>query len=144
MLFLAPVFLREPGGNLYPAIFEKIKAQGNPVVAVDIPSGINGNTGQADPNALKADITVTFHRKKLGHVLGFPGIEYCGDIIAREIGIIDGFEYTARENHPDLWSAALPRPGKEAHKYTRGMAVIYGAPELTGATRLAAESCASG
>lgn len=46
------------------------------------------------------------------------------------------------ENVPGLWAAKLPRPGKGDHKYTRGLALIYAAPELTGATRLAAEACA--
>lgn len=46
------------------------------------------------------------------------------------------------QNTPDLWRAHMPKPAKGAHKYTRGHAVICGAQELTGATRLAAEACA--
>lgn len=46
------------------------------------------------------------------------------------------------ENVPGLWASKLPHPKPDDHKYTRGLAFIYGAPELTGATRLAAESCA--
>ena len=45
-------------------------------------------------------------------------------------------------NSPSLWKTKLPRPEKDGHKYDRGLALIYGAPELTGATRLAASSCA--
>ena len=122
-------------------VFKKLKLQGNVVIAVDIPSGVNGDIGQADPHMLKADMSVTFHRKKIGHVLG-QGVEYSGDVVVREIGITDDFEYIALENHPDLWLEFFPRLEKESHKYKRGHAVIYGAPELTGATRLVAESCA--
>ncbi|MGN7437171.1 MAG: NAD(P)H-hydrate epimerase [Alcanivorax sp.] len=120
-------------------VFKQI--EGNEIIAVDIPSGINGNTGAADPNALRADITVTFHRKKLGHVL-YPGAQYCGHIITKDIGITDDFEYSAIENTPDLWIKDFPLKKADTHKYHYGHALIYGAPELTGATRLAATACA--
>ena len=121
------------------SIFKKI--EGNEMIAVDTPSGIDGNTGAADPHALRADITVTFHRKKLGHAL-YPGAQYCGHIITKDIGITDDFEYSAIENTPDLWIKDFPFKKAETHKYHYGHALIYGAPELTGATRLAATACA--
>ena len=120
------------------ACFEKIE---QPVVAVDIPSGVNGDTGDADPHTLKAVHTITFHRKKLGHVL-YPGAGYCGQVIERDIGITADFAFEAWENHPDLWLEHFPQKNAEAHKYDFGHALIYGAPELTGATRLAASACA--
>lgn len=120
-------------------IFKQTKD--NEVIAVDIPSGIDGNTGATDPNTLRADITVTFHRKKLGHVL-FPGAGYCGHIIVKDIGITDDFDYSALENTPDLWIKDFPFKTADAHKYHYGHALIYGAPALTGATRLAAAACA--
>lgn len=120
-------------------VFKQI--EGNEIIAVDIPSGIDGNTGAADPHALRADITVTFHRKKLGHAL-YPGAQYCGHIIIKDIGITDDFEYSAIENTPDLWIKDFPFKKADTHKYHYGHALIYGAPELTGATRLAATACA--
>ena len=111
-----------------------------PVVAVDIPSGINGDTGAADPNTLHAECTLTFHRKKLGHVLQ-PGASFCGDVRVVDIGITADYESEALENHPDLWLADIPSKAKTGHKYDSGMAHIYGAPKLTGATRLASEAC---
>lgn len=122
-------------------VFKGIKNQENSVLAVDIPSGVNGNMGTVDLCTLKADVTVTFHRKKLGHML-YPGVKYCGEILVKDIGIMNDFEYTALENHPDLWADKIPHKKAQSHKYDYGHAVIYGAPELTGATRLAAESCA--
>lgn len=121
------------------SLFQNIKTCAKKVLAVDIPSGVNGNTGEVSPHALKAQITVTFHRKKIGHVL-YPGRGYCGEVLVRDIGIDQEFEHTAIENTPDLWAAQIPAYAPDAHKYSRGHALIYGAPELTGATRLAAEA----
>ena len=122
-------------------VFERINRQGNSVVAVDISSGVNGDSGAVDPHALRAGFTVTFHRKKLGHVL-YPGAGHCGAVRVADIGITQNLEYSALENHPDLWRSHLPEKRADQHKYDYGMACIYGAPDLTGATRLAAEGCA--
>ncbi|MCB1721956.1 MAG: NAD(P)H-hydrate dehydratase, partial [Alphaproteobacteria bacterium] len=113
----------------------------SPIVAVDIPSGVNGDSGVADAHALRADYTITFHRKKLGHVL-YPGARLCGAVEIADIGITADFEYEALENHPDLWLAALPCKDPGGHKYDSGLAQVFGAPKLTGATRLASEACA--
>ncbi len=118
--------------------FDKVRV---PVVAVDIPSGVNGDTGMVDVHTLRATHTITFHRKKLGHVLQ-PGAEYCGDIQVVDIGITAGFTHETLENHPDLWFSQIPCKSAGEHKYNSGLAQIYGAPKLTGATRLAAEACA--
>ncbi len=126
-------------------IFAKIREAGLPVVAVDISSGVNGNTGVADPHTLQACRSVTFFRKKLGHVFS-PGAGLCGGVSIHDIAIPDKVleqtGFAAMENTPDIWKDQLPRLSAEGHKYNRGHAVILGAPELTGATRLAAESCA--
>ena len=120
------------------ACFEKINGD---VVAVDIPSGVQGDTGEADPHTLKALHTVTFHRKKLGHLL-YPGAGYCGQVKVVDIGIAADFEFEALENHPDLWLKQFPQKTADVHKYDFGHVLIYGAEELTGATRLAASACA--
>ena len=66
-------------------IFKKINKSKNPVVSVDIPSGVCSNTGEILGNAVKADCTVTFHRKKIGHVIGF-GKQFCGKLKVVDIG----------------------------------------------------------
>ncbi|CAA6603248.1 conserved hypothetical protein [Rhodospirillaceae bacterium LM-1] len=117
---------------------EVVEALAVPVVAVDVPSGVSGDTGQVLGAAPKADLTVTFFRKKPGHCL-MPGRELCGHIIVADIGIpdvvLDSIRPTAFENGPGLWQ--LPEVGTNAHKYTRGHALILGG-EMTGAARLAA------
>ena len=52
-------------------VFRKINQSKNPVVSVDIPSGVCSNTGEILGSAIKADFTITFHRKKIGHIIGF-------------------------------------------------------------------------
>jgi len=122
-------------------LFEKIRTRKIPVIAVDMPTGINTTTGTADPNTLKATLTVTFCRKKIGHLL-LPGKIYCGKIIVADIGITDtiveSLNTTCFENNPALWLKTFPLPDAEGHKYARGHAVIYGGEKRTGAACLAA------
>ncbi|NBB16296.1 NAD(P)H-hydrate dehydratase [Caulobacter sp. SLTY] len=114
-------------------------SHGHPqVIAVDIPSGIDGNTGQPrGDTAFRADLTVTFHRRKLGHVLQ-PGAAACGQIQVADIGL--GLTPSQLiENTPDLWRRAMPFPTPATHKHSRGRAVVVGGDGLhTGAARLSA------
>lgn len=118
-----------------------MNASGIPVAAVDMPSGIDGDSGQILGAAPKAQLTVTFFRKKPGHLL-FPGRLYCGELLLADIGIPDTVLQTIApslaENLPALWASRLPWPGQGDHKYTRGHLLICGGAELTGAARLAA------
>ncbi|GAB4353406.1 MAG: NAD(P)H-hydrate dehydratase [Oricola sp.] len=112
------------------------------VVAVDLPSGVNGDSGADLGGALAADTTVTFFRKKPGHLL-FPGRALCGNLVVADIGVRDGVFADHGpdifENGPALWRRALPRPDAEWHKYSRGhVAVFSGGRHATGASRLAA------
>ena len=60
---------------------------GTAVIAVDLPSGVSGLSGKALGAAVRADLTVTFFRKKPGHLL-YPGRELCGETIVAQIGIV--------------------------------------------------------
>ena len=117
-----------------------------PVVAVDLPSGVSGDSGKVLGKAFRADITVTFARKKPGHLL-LPGRERCGEIVLADIGI--GDDIIARlavatfENMPALWLRDFPVPAVDAHKYKRGhVGVFSGGPSATGAARLSAMAAA--
>lgn len=124
----------------------RIREVGCAVLAVDLPSGVSGRDGQVLGDALTADRTVTFFRKKPGHLL-YPGRQLCGAITVIDIGIPDGVLETIGirlwENDPTIWQQHLPRPDATSHKYQRGhVAVLTGGPSSTGAARLAAEGAA--
>lgn len=112
-----------------------------PVVAVDVPSGLDGDTGKPMGEVcVRADLTVTFFRKKPAHVL-MPGREKCGTIVVADIGIEDKVLETVRtqmfENGPALWRYPWPDPA--GYKYSRGHCVVVSGPaDATGAARLAA------
>ncbi len=136
--------LARPLDAAFGPIFDAIESAGGPVVAVDLPSGLSGLTGRADGPCPKADLTVTFVRKKPGHLLE-PGRSLCGEVVVAGIGIADSV-VGARdllENLPSLWTEALPSPSTDAHKYARGhVAVFSGPPTATGAARLSALAAA--
>ena len=110
-------------------------------VAVDIPSGVHGDSGEILGDAPKAAVTVTFFRPKPGHFL-MPGRELTGALVVADIGIPDGVLKDIKPqtyvNGPDLWLQEFPWPDAAGHKYSRGHAVVWGGPEMTGAARLAA------
>jgi NAD(P)H-hydrate epimerase len=116
-----------------------------PVVAIDIPSGIAGDSGgPLGDVAVKANLTVTFFRKKPAHLL-LPGRQDCGEVVLADIGIPDAALDLIRpnqfENGPALWGADYPWPQAGAHKYARGHCVVVSGPaHATGAARLAARA----
>lgn len=118
---------------------EMLNAGDCPVVSIDVPSGLHGDTGRPLGDVcVKADLTVTFFRKKPAHVL-MPGRALCGEIVVADIGIPDAAAAGVKlfENGPALWS--YPWPRAEAHKYARGHCVVVSGPaHATGAARLAA------
>jgi ADP-dependent NAD(P)H-hydrate dehydratase / NAD(P)H-hydrate epimerase len=115
-----------------------------PIVAIDVPSGLMGNTGEAF-GAVASDLTVTFFRKKPGHLL-LPGRQLCGETIVADIGIpasvLEEIAPSTFENDPSLWRAALPTLLHGGNKYTRGHALINGGYPMTGAARLSARAAA--
>jgi hydroxyethylthiazole kinase-like uncharacterized protein yjeF len=124
------------------ALIEGMNAQGAPIFAVDLPSGINGTSGAVMGVAVNATRTVTFFRQKPGHLL-LPGRLHCGAIAVADIGIpatvLSRIAPQTFANAPPLWRPAFPVPVPAGHKYDRGHAVVVSGPSWsTGAARLAA------
>ena len=119
-----------------------------PCIAVDIPSGIHGDSGQilgeSDAGiAPKAQLTVTFFRKKPAHLL-LPSRIYCGEVVVADIGIpaavVEQIAPKTWENAPVLWRKLMPWPQPSDHKFSRGYLVVCGGGVMTGAARLAARA----
>lgn len=123
-------------------IFRRLNDRQTPVLAVDMPSGVAGDTGAALGEALRADVTITFHCRKPGHLL-LPGRSLCGELVIADIGLNASLPgenpAVCWHNTPSLWATALPRPAVGGHKYDRGHALVLSGPKWrTGAARLAA------
>ncbi len=134
-------FSRELDGDAAAAV-QACRAAGARVVAIDVPSGVDGTTGEAGDDAFTATLTVTFVRPKPGHLLQ-PGRRFCGEVVVADIGIGDDVirEVGSRlnSNAPSLWLADFPVPVDDTHKYRRGhVAVFSGGIAATGAARLSA------
>ncbi len=126
------------------AMIEAMNAAGAPVIAVDLPSGINGTSGAVMGVAVKATRSVTFFRRKTGHLL-LPGRLHCGRVEVADIGIpssvLSTIKPAAFANGPQLWGRAFPVPRPDGHKYSRGHAVVVsGGLSTTGAARLVARA----
>jgi len=124
------------------AMIEAMNANGAPIIAADLPSGINGTSGQVMGVAVRASHTVTFFRRKTGHLL-MPGRLYSGALEVADIGIpasvLDLIKPATFVNEPVLWRAKFPVPRPDGHKYSRGHAVIVsGGLSTASAARLAA------
>jgi hydroxyethylthiazole kinase-like uncharacterized protein yjeF len=120
-----------------------VAGAGTPVLAVDLPSGIDGRTGRVLGAAFAAQRTITFMTRKPGHLL-LPGREFCGKLEVLDIGIPGRIVRSearsgVAENGPGQWAGRLPSPGEETHKYMRGhLAVFSGEATKTGAARMSA------
>ncbi|MFA7439995.1 MAG: NAD(P)H-hydrate dehydratase [Sphingomonadaceae bacterium] len=120
-------------------IVARCNACPTPVLAIDMPSGVDSDTGAILGIAIHAEKTVSFHTAKPGHLL-VPGRDYCGELIVADIGLPSTPTILVR-NTPPLWRAEFPVPGAETHKYARGGAIIWSGGELhTGAARLTARA----
>jgi hydroxyethylthiazole kinase-like uncharacterized protein yjeF len=121
-------------------VLKAIEAAGLPLVAVDVPSGLSGDTAKpVGDYAPVCTATVTFHRKKPAHVLT-TGRQYCGEVVLADIGLLPG-RAEVRENTTGLWQAQIPWPGPLVHKHVRGrMMIVSGPAWSTGAARLASRA----
>src|SRR5437762_2781610 len=120
------------------ALIERINGAGAPVVAVDIPSGVNASTGEVAGAAVNADLTVTMHGPKVGLAVA-PGRFHAGEIAVADIGL-----ETAETEHrlvtPEIL-AEVPRRSSRDNKYTAGhVLVVGGSRGMTGAPALAARA----
>lgn len=126
------------------AMIDRIHAVELPVLAVDMPSGIDGRTGAVRGGALKAHLTVTFMALKPGQLL-LPGRDDCGRVEIADIGIparfIADHESTIEINGPHIWARHARPKGSGGHKYSHGALVVFsGSASHTGAARLSAAS----
>lgn len=138
--------LSRPLDGAAAVLVERVAAARRPVLAVDLPSGLSGDTGEVLGSpagaAIRATETVTFFRLKPGHLL-MPGRERCGTVTLADIGIdatvLDAIAPTLFHDGPDLWARHYPKPTAAGHKYTRGHLLTVSGPLPTlGAARLSA------
>lgn len=125
-------------------IVASVNLRGAPVLAVDVPSGLDGTTGRSLGPVIEADATVTFFRAKPGHVL-VPGRHLANDVRVADIGIPDTVLDTIHPktflNHPWLWHDTFPEYGLDHHKYDRGHSLVVSGPaHRTGAARMGARA----
>jgi NAD(P)H-hydrate epimerase len=126
----------------YAALFRAFNDQLVPTLAVDIPSGVCGDTGRVDPVAVRADSTVTVGLPKRGLLLP-PGRDFVGDLTVVDIGFHDEIILAHAPDHhyllPDTYASLLPERPSDVHKYRCGCVLIFagsrafgGAAVLTG------------
>lgn len=137
--------LSRPVDGMPARIVEAVNNRKIPCVAVDMPSGIYGDSGAVLGIAPRCTLTVTFCRLKRGHLL-LPGPEFCGEVLVADIGISDDvvaeLAPAVAVNSPSVWFDRLRRPAAADHKYSRGQALVVGGAKMTGAARLAARAAA--
>ncbi len=126
------------------AVLSHLAQHGVPVVAIDVPSGVWGDTGQAQ-GAVAANLTVTFFRRKPAHLL-MPARALCGEVRVCDIGVPEAVLPALRvqtwANAPALWRAVFPALSEAGHKYHRGHAWVWGGGQMTGAARLSSLAAA--
>lgn len=133
--------------GVYEKVIHDMNESGARIYALDIPSGVNGSTGDIMGTAIHADCTITFGVNKLGLVL-YPGAEQAGEVIVADIGFPkESVRAIAPENYyyelSDLWENLPKRPAR-SHKGTFGkVLVVAGSETMSGACYLAAKAAYS-
>jgi hydroxyethylthiazole kinase-like uncharacterized protein yjeF len=125
-------------------VLETVQQSDCTVIAVDMPSGLDGDTGECQGCTPQADVTVTFFRKKLGHVL-MPGMDACGEIVVADIGIpdlaIEALGPVVTETSPESgWGGWVADKPSNSHKYDYGHVLVLGGRHMTGAASLVGKS----
>jgi NAD(P)H-hydrate epimerase len=119
-------------------LIERMNASGAPIVAVDVPSGVDASTGEVAAIAAEAALTVTFHGRKVGLVVA-PGRFHAGRVVVADIGLEPGPTAASRATESVLRD--VPRRGPHDSKYTSGrVLVVGGSVGMTGAVCLVAEA----
>jgi ADP-dependent NAD(P)H-hydrate dehydratase / NAD(P)H-hydrate epimerase len=119
-------------------LIEQVNAAGAPVVAVDLPSGVNADTGEVEGAAVRAEMTVTMHGPKVGLAVA-PGWFHAGRVVVADIGLAPVETEHRLVTHEIL--KLVPRRGERDTKYTAGsVLVVGGARGTTGAATLCAEA----
>ncbi|HET6696251.1 MAG TPA: NAD(P)H-hydrate dehydratase [Gaiellaceae bacterium] len=119
-------------------VIAQMNAAAVPVVSVDLPSGVDASTGTVQGPAVQASVTVTFHARKVGHVVA-PGRFHAGEVVVADIGLEPGETRVRRANRDVL--GFVPRRTERDNKYTAGsVLVVGGSTGLTGAPSLASEA----
>jgi hydroxyethylthiazole kinase-like uncharacterized protein yjeF len=128
------------------ALLERVTIGRRHIVAIDVPSGVDGSTGTVSPGTPCAELTITFVAPKPGHLLE-PARSMAGLIVSADIGIpadiVAAVDEGVRVNGPAEWQDRLPRRRVQAHKYSFGhVLVIGGDATRTGAAAMAAAAAA--
>jgi NAD(P)H-hydrate epimerase len=135
--------LTRPLDGVARAVIDAVIDRDLTCIAVDIPSGVHGDSGLVMGNAVPCRLTVTFFRRKPGHLL-MPGRQFAGETVVTPIGIPESvladIAPNTAANGPALWLSRYPWPALGDHKYSRGHALIAGGASMTGAARLAARA----
>lgn len=136
--------LSRPLSGIVFQLAHQLEKAGGPIIAIDIPTGVIGDTGENGGCCFGADLTVTFHCLKPAHVLE-PGRSLCGEVVLADIGIpdgwADGIEAEAELNAPSLWPRLPHSDPGHIHKHQKGrLCVVSGPSAATGAARLAASA----
>lgn len=121
-------------------LIRRINDSGISIASVDVPSGVNGSTGEVEGEAVEADLTVCAHAAKVGCMVS-PGLLHAGEVAVVDIGIPPeaDTEPSIISSDADSLRGSLPRTGASAHKYSAGAPLIVaGSRSMTGAAAMAA------
>ncbi len=124
------------GTGFHGAYVAPLPPPGAPVLSVDIPSGVNGDTGEACQGAVVADHTITFAAHKPGLVVG-QGRWHAGEVSVADIGVVVGDSKASLVEDHDV-ALGLPSRPSDGHKWNTAVVVVAGSPGMTGAATLVA------